>query len=259
MGRSSGGGCSSCTGARRGRLPGRGRCGSPSSVTSWSRWPSYDSGWGVGRPRGSRLHALAAPERRRPLRGPRHRPGTCGCGAPGRRLQPRPRRTGPDQQLRPHHQLSTTDRGHLGQLVTYAAGTDARTIVWISPSFREEHRQALDFLNDLGGQETRFFGVEISLVRIGDSVPAPLIRLRAQPNDWHAQVTAATRSTAEQAGKAPLYRQFWTPLPRARQGEAPWLDERDQAPDPELVLHVLPTQGRHLLLGQLRGRREAAD
>jgi hypothetical protein len=108
------------------------------------------------------------------------------------------------------NQLSTTDHGHLGQLVTYAAGTDARTIVWISPSFREEHRQALDFLNDLGGEETRFFGVEISLVRIGDSVPAPLIRLRAQPNDWHAQVTAATRSTAEQAGKAPLYRQFWT-------------------------------------------------
>jgi hypothetical protein len=108
------------------------------------------------------------------------------------------------------NQLSTTDHGHLGQLVTYAAGTDARTIVWIAPSFREEHRQALDFLNDMGGEETRFFGVEISLVRIGDSVPAPLIRLRAQPNDWHAQVTAATRSTAHQTGKAPLYRQFWS-------------------------------------------------
>jgi hypothetical protein len=108
------------------------------------------------------------------------------------------------------NQLSTTDHGHLGQLVTYAAGTEARTIVWIAPSFKEEHRQALDFLNDMGGEETRFFGLEISLVRIGDSAPAPLIRLRAQPNDWHAQVSAATRSTAQQVGKAPLYRQFWT-------------------------------------------------
>jgi hypothetical protein len=108
------------------------------------------------------------------------------------------------------NQLTTTDHGHLGQLVTYAAGTDARTIVWVSPMFREEHRQALDFLNDLGGEDTRFFGVEISVVKIGPSAPAPLIRLRAQPNDWHAQVTAATRTTAQQAGKAPLYREFWT-------------------------------------------------
>jgi hypothetical protein len=48
------------------------------------------------------------------------------------------------------------------------------------------------------------------VVKIGASVPAPLIRLRAQPNDWHARVTAATKTTAQQAGKAPLYREFWT-------------------------------------------------
>ncbi|MFA9430750.1 DUF4268 domain-containing protein [Egicoccus sp. AB-alg2] len=108
------------------------------------------------------------------------------------------------------NQLTATDHGHLGQLVTYAAGTDARTVVWVAPTFREEHRQALDFLNNLGGEDTRFFGVEISVVRIGSSAPAPLIKLRAQPNDWHAQVTAATKSTAQQAGKAPLYREFWT-------------------------------------------------
>jgi hypothetical protein len=71
------------------------------------------------------------------------------------------------------NQLAATDHGHLGQLLTYAAGTDARTVVWLAPTFRKEHRQALDYLNDLGGEETRFFGVEISVVRIGASQPAP--------------------------------------------------------------------------------------
>lgn len=64
-------------------------------------------------------------------------------------------------------QLTTTDHNHLGQLVTYAGGTDAKTIVWISPSFRNEHRQAIDFRNVLGGEETRVLGVEISIVRLG--------------------------------------------------------------------------------------------
>ena len=108
------------------------------------------------------------------------------------------------------NQLAATDHGHLGQLLTYAAGTEARTIVWLAPQFREEHRQALDYLNDLAGEATRFFGVELAVVRIGQSEPAPLFRVRAQPNDWHAQVAAATKSSSLQAGKAPLYREFWT-------------------------------------------------
>ena len=107
------------------------------------------------------------------------------------------------------NQLAATDHSHLGQLLTYAAGTDARTIVWIAPPFREEHRQALDYLNDLGGQDTRFFGVEVAVVQIGDSQRAPLFRLRAQPNDWHAQIAAVAKTTSQQAGRAPLYREFW--------------------------------------------------
>jgi len=108
------------------------------------------------------------------------------------------------------NQLTITDHGHLGQILTYAAGTDAGTVVWMATSFREEHRQALDFLNGLGGEHVRFFGVEIGVVSIGNSQPAPLFKLRAQPNDWHAEVAAAAKSTSQQAGKAPLYQAFWT-------------------------------------------------
>lgn len=109
------------------------------------------------------------------------------------------------------NQLTATDHTHLGQLVTYAAGTDARTVVWMATSFREEHRQALDFLNTLGGGDVRFFAVEIGVVRIGMSQPAPLFKVVAQPNDWHAQVATATKATAQAAsGKGQYYMAFWT-------------------------------------------------
>jgi hypothetical protein len=69
------------------------------------------------------------------------------------------------------NQLTPTDHRHLGQLLTYAAGTQplAGTIVWIAPKFRDEHRDALDFLNarvsgDISS-EIRFFGVEMSVVK----------------------------------------------------------------------------------------------
>lgn len=86
----------------------------------------------------------------------------------------------PGRPAVPRAQLTQTDHGHLGQILTYAAGTEAKTVVWMATSFREEHRQALDFLNDLAAGEARFFGVEIGVVWIGDSEPAPLFRLRAR-------------------------------------------------------------------------------
>lgn len=121
------------------------------------------------------------------------------------------------------NQLTTTDHSHLGQTLTYAAGTDAGTVIWMATAFREEHRQALDFLNGLGGQNVRFFGVEIGVVQIGGSQPAPLFKLRAQPNDWHAATAAAAKTGSQQAGKAPLYQAFWTRfLERVKREHAGW-------------------------------------
>lgn len=124
------------------------------------------------------------------------------------------------------NQLTPTDHDHLGKLVTYAAGTDANTVVWIAPSFRDEHRQALDLLNDLAGERARFFGVELALVAIGDSPPAPLLRLRAQPNGWHAQIASAARAAAPSA-RAELYRQFWVScLEQVHQRHPGWTRNR---------------------------------
>ncbi|MBI2710603.1 MAG: DUF4268 domain-containing protein [Actinobacteria bacterium] len=121
------------------------------------------------------------------------------------------------------NQLTPTDHDHLGKLITYAAGTDAQTVVWLAPSFREEHREALDLLNNLGGERVRFFGIELGAIRIGDSVPAPLLELRVEPNDWHAQLSAVARGVSQGSGKPALYLEFWSRfLDRVREERPGW-------------------------------------
>ena len=61
------------------------------------------------------------------------------------------------------NQLERTDHGHLGQLLTYAAGLKAVTIVWIAQRFTEEHQAALDWLNEITDEKFNFFGVEVQL------------------------------------------------------------------------------------------------
>ncbi len=118
------------------------------------------------------------------------------------------------------NQLGESDHGHLGQLLTYAAVTGASTIVWITTRFRDEHRQALTWLNEHSGQDTHFFGVELEVVRIGESAPAPLFKVVALPNDWRKSVRASTASSVA-GSKNELYRQFWTKLLERIKSEHP--------------------------------------
>lgn len=108
------------------------------------------------------------------------------------------------------NQLELSDHTHLGQILTYAAGTDPTTIVWVASGFRPEHREAIDWLNTRTDERTRFFAVEIKVVRIGDSDPAPNFRLVAQPNDWTKSVKAATSNAGgEVSERERLYWEFW--------------------------------------------------
>ena len=71
------------------------------------------------------------------------------------------------------NQFAQTDHTHLGQILTYAAGLEAVTIVWVAETFREEHRAAIDWLNEKTPDNINFFGLEIELWRIADSPVAP--------------------------------------------------------------------------------------
>ena len=91
------------------------------------------------------------------------------------------------------NQLERTDHTHLGQLMTYAAGLQAVTIVWIAQRFTEEHRAALDWLNSITDEEVNFFGLEVELWRIGESAIAPKLNLVSKPNEGTRQVATAAK------------------------------------------------------------------
>ena len=95
------------------------------------------------------------------------------------------------------NQLERTDHGHLGQLLTYASGLEAVTIVWISARFTEEHRSTLDWLNRITDDSIRLFGLEVELWRIGDSPAAPKFNVVSKPNDWSRSVAQARRAIDE--------------------------------------------------------------
>ena len=95
------------------------------------------------------------------------------------------------------NQLERTDHSHLGQLLTYAAGLHAVTICWIADNFTEEHRAALDWLNEITDDRFQFFGLEIELWRIGNSPPAPKFNVVSKPNDWSRSVAEMARPGSE--------------------------------------------------------------
>ena len=82
------------------------------------------------------------------------------------------------------NQLEISDHKHLGQLLTYATGLNATSIVWIASEFEDEHRATLDWLNEHTEPEINFFGIKLEAVKINESPIAPNFRIVCQPNNW---------------------------------------------------------------------------
>ena len=107
------------------------------------------------------------------------------------------------------NQLEKTDHKHLGQIITYASGVEAQIIVWVCSQVTEEHRQAIDWLNDVTRADIAFFACEIELWRIGDSVPAPKFNIVASPNDW-TKVLKSTINSKELSETKKAHLDFWS-------------------------------------------------
>lgn len=69
-------------------------------------------------------------------------------------------------------------------MITYAAGKGVEVVVWVVARARDEHRQAIEWLNQHADSDLGFFLVEIGLWSIGDSLPAPRFNAVEQPNEW---------------------------------------------------------------------------
>ena len=105
------------------------------------------------------------------------------------------------------NQYGKSDHPHLGKLLTYAAGMKAVTIIWIAESFTEEHRTALDQLNEITNEDFSFFGLEIRLWKIGDSSPAPQFNVVSKPNEQ----SRPTKLTSDER----MQEKYWNALESA--------------------------------------------
>lgn len=117
---------------------------------------------------------------------------------------------GRDRPVVIENQLEATDHAHLGQLITYAAGVDAGAVVWVSRDFRDEHRQALEWLNRNEDGGVQYFGVAVELLQIDASKPAVNFRLVASPSNWLKASGGGGRR--EPSSKAEAYREFFQQL-----------------------------------------------
>lgn len=82
------------------------------------------------------------------------------------------------------NQLEETNHDHLGKIITYAAGLDAKTIIWIVKEAREEHKAAIEWLNNNSSEEIGFFLIELHAYKINDSLPAPMFKVVEKPNNF---------------------------------------------------------------------------
>jgi hypothetical protein len=136
-----------------------------------------------------------------------------------------------DDQVIIENQLAETDHRHLGQILAYAAGVDARKVIWVAESFRPEHAAALQFLNDNTTEDLSFFGVQIEVWRIDASPLAPKFEVVVKPNDWVRAGREQARAASSASPTKQLQLKFWTTLVDRLASKAPQI--RPQKPRPQ--------------------------
>lgn len=116
---------------------------------------------------------------------------------------------GSDRYVVIENQLKKTNHDHLGKLITYGSVLDASANVWITSEFTEEHKKALDWLNDHTSDEISFYGVILELWQIDDSKPAVRFNVISKPADIIRQ-TAITKASENLTETKKIQLEFWT-------------------------------------------------
>lgn len=105
------------------------------------------------------------------------------------------------------NQLEASDHDHLGKCIAYAAGIDADIIVWLSPQFNDEHKDAFNWLNKNSREDIDLFAIRLEVWKIGESQPGFRLNPAEEPSEWKAK---ATRSKRELSDTKKLQEEYWT-------------------------------------------------
>lgn len=108
------------------------------------------------------------------------------------------------------NQLESTDHTHLGQIMTYLAGLEAHTVIWIAADFRDAHLSAVKWLNEHTVEPFSFFAVKVSAVRIGSSPIAPVFEVLDRPNNWEKRLQAIAKESQSMSSLGEFRKAFWT-------------------------------------------------
>lgn len=133
------------------------------------------------------------------------------------------------------NQLETTNHDHLGKIITYASGIEAKTIIWVVKDAREEHRRAVDWLNENTVDDVLFFLVKIELWQIGDSPFAPKFELISSPNNWAKTIRQSVAGGTVSETKARQL-EFWEQFRIYTEGRKSTL--KIQKPSPQHWLNI---------------------
>lgn len=107
------------------------------------------------------------------------------------------------------NQLETTNHDHLGKIITYASGFDAEIVIWIVKDVRDEHKKAVDWLNEHTDDKINLFAIRMELWQIGDSPYAPKFHIVSKPNDWAKAIKQST-SQSDLSDRRLMQLEFWT-------------------------------------------------
>lgn len=105
------------------------------------------------------------------------------------------------------NQLEKTNHDHLGKSITYASALNAKTIVWIATDFTEEHKKALDWLNDNTNEDLAFWGIQLELWQITEDTASMRLNIVSTPSTNVKTIKSKTNNESESRN---IQLAFWT-------------------------------------------------
>ena len=105
------------------------------------------------------------------------------------------------------NQLEASNHDHLGKLITYLTAIDAKVGIWIVADPKPEHVGAITWLNQTYSAD--FYLVKLEAIRVGESLPAPLLTLIVGSNEESKRAIEEKKEVVERYS---LRQQFWTQL-----------------------------------------------